>query len=71
MVLRTPDGSTIAQAVKIAFIVSNNEVEYETVLLELRVAKKFSIAAIELQCDSQLVASHLWREYEAKRKIME
>ena len=39
MVLRTLEGSTIAQAVKLAFIVSNKEVEYEPILLGLGVAK--------------------------------
>ena len=39
MVLRTPEGSTIAQAVEFVFVVSNNEAEYEAILLELRVAK--------------------------------
>ena len=59
MVLRTPEGSIIAQAVKLAFASSNNEAKYEAVLLELRVAKQFSIVVIELRCDSQLVASQL------------
>ena len=52
MVLRKLEGSTIAQAVKLTYTVSNNEVEYEAVLLQLRVAKQLSIAAIELRCDS-------------------
>ena len=33
MVLRKLEGSTIAQAVKLTYTVSNNEVEYEAVLL--------------------------------------
>ena len=45
MVLRTLERSTIAQAVKFAFVVSNNEDEYEVVLLRLRVAKQLSILA--------------------------
>ena len=71
MVPRTQEGSTIAQAVKIAFTISNNEVEYEAVLLRLRVAKKLSITTLELQCDSQLVASQLQGEYKAKSERME
>ena len=52
MVLRTPEGSTIVQAVKLGFVVSNNEAEYEVILLRLRVAKWLSIAALELRCNS-------------------
>ena len=48
MVLRTPEGPTIAQAVKLAFVVSNNEAKYEAVILGLRVAKQLSIAVLEL-----------------------
>ena len=71
IVLRTPEGSTIAKAVKLKFSIFNNEAEYEVVLLGLRVAKQLSIVALELQCDSQLVASQLQGEYEAKREMME
>ena len=55
IVLRTPGGLTIAQAIKLAFIVFNNE----ALILGLRVAKCLSIENIELWCDSQLVASQL------------
>ena len=48
MTLRSPEGSTIAQAVKLAFIVYNNEAEYEAVLLGLRLAMQLSITTIEL-----------------------
>ena len=49
MVLRSLEGSTIPQAVKLAFVVSNNVAEYEVVLLGLRVAKEISITIIELR----------------------
>ena len=71
MVLRTPEGSNIAQAIKLTFTFSNNMVEYEVFLLQLRMAKQVSIVALELRYDSQLVASQLWGEYEAKSGRME
>ena len=49
-------GLSIAEAFKFAFVVSNNEVEYEVVLLGLRLAKELSIMNMELLCDFQLVA---------------
>ena len=63
MVLQSLEGLSIAQAIKFTFITSNNEVEYEVVLLGLRLAKDLSMVNLELRCDSQLVASQL---YEAK-----
>ena len=56
MILRPPEGLTIAQADKLAFTVSNNEAEYKAVLLRLRVSRQLSITTIELWGDSQLVA---------------
>ena len=40
-------------------------------LLGLRVAMKLLITTIEFRCDSQLVASQLGEEYEAKSERME
>ena len=48
IVLRTLEGPMIAYVIKLAFFVSNNEAEYEVVILGLRVARHLSIAAIEL-----------------------
>ena len=57
IILNSSEGPAIAQAIKLAFTFSNNEVEYEAVILGLTVAKYLSIADIELWCDSQLVAA--------------
>ena len=40
-------------------------------LLGMRLAKELSIVNLELRCDSQLVASQLRGEYEAKNGQME
>ena len=71
MILQSLEGLSITQAVKFAFDVSNNEVEYKAVLLELQMAKELSIMNLELRCNSQLVASQLQGEYEAKNDRME
>ena len=59
MVLLSPEGLSIAQAVKFAFTTSNNEAGYEAMLLGLRLAKELSVVNLELRCDSQFVASQL------------
>ena len=66
MVLQSPEGLSIAQVVKFTFTASNNEAEYKVVLLGLRLAIKLLVVNLELRCDSQLVASQLQGEYEAK-----
>ena len=57
IVLRTPHELAIVQVNKFDFAFSNNEAEYEVVILGLRVAKSLSLAAIEHRCHSRLVAS--------------
>ena len=51
MVLQSSKGSSIAQAVKFAYTASNKEVEYEAVLLGIRLAKELSVITLELRCD--------------------
>ena len=52
MILQSPKSLSIAQAIKFAFVASNNEAEYEVVLLRLRLAKELSVVNLELRCDS-------------------
>ena len=47
MVLQSSKGVSIAQVVKFAFVASNNEAEYEAVLLRLRLAKGLSVVHLE------------------------
>ena len=59
VVLQSLEGLSITQVVKFVFTASNNEAEYEVMLLGLRLAKELSIVNLELRCDSHLVASQL------------
>ena len=68
MVLQSLEGLPVAQRVKFSFTTSNNEVEYEDVLLGLGVAKELFVTNLELRCDSQLVAFQICGEYEAKNE---
>ena len=52
MILQSPEGLSIAHAIKFAFVASNNEAEYEAVLLGLRLAKELLVVNLELRCDS-------------------
>ena len=52
IILKSSDGLAVSQAIKLAFILANNEAEYEAVILGLTVAKYLSIADIELRRDS-------------------
>ena len=71
MVLQASEGLSIAQAIKFAFVASNNEAEYQAVLLGLRLAKELLVTNLELRSDLLLVASQLRGEYEAKKWMNE
>lgn len=57
IVFRTPEGTVIKQAVRLGFKVSNNEVEYEALIVGMQNAKKLGIQDLVIHCDSQLVAN--------------
>ncbi|XP_073119968.1 uncharacterized protein [Henckelia pumila] len=59
-------GDEIRLAVRLDFRASNNEAEYEAVLIGLRAAKQVGAAQIHLYSDSQLVAQQLNGSYEVK-----
>ncbi|XP_073129182.1 uncharacterized protein [Henckelia pumila] len=56
VLLISPQGDDIRLAVRLDFRASNNEAEYEAVLIGLRAAKQVGAARIHLYSDSQLVA---------------
>ena len=45
---------------------TNNEVEYEVVLMSLRVAKALGVRNLKLNSDSKLVTGQMNNKYEAK-----
>ena len=47
MVMQSPEGLFVTQAVKFTFVASNNEVECEAMLLGLRLAKELSVINLD------------------------
>uniref|UniRef100_A0A2N9GCP7 Reverse transcriptase domain-containing protein n=1 Tax=Fagus sylvatica TaxID=28930 RepID=A0A2N9GCP7_FAGSY len=66
IVLISPEGLTLEQAVRLKFTASNNEAEYEAMLIGLRTAKKLGADHLQIFCDSQLVANQISGEYQAR-----
>ena len=65
VVLISPDGLILEQAVRLVFLASNNEAEYEALLIGLRSAIRLGADQLLVFCDSQLVVNHISREYQA------
>ena len=65
LTLQSPTGKQIKQFVCLNFPTSNNEVEYETILVGLNLALILLTRKVEVKSDLQLVVDQIQREYEA------
>ncbi|KAM2369176.1 hypothetical protein EV1_046126 [Malus domestica] len=66
MVFVTPDGSMLEQAISLGFKASNNEAEYEALLVGIRMAKDLGVQKFTIHSNSQLITSQTTREYTTK-----
>uniref|UniRef100_A0A2N9F3B0 Uncharacterized protein n=1 Tax=Fagus sylvatica TaxID=28930 RepID=A0A2N9F3B0_FAGSY len=69
-VLVSPEGLILEQAVRLGFLASNNEAEYEALLIGLRSALRLGADRLQVFCDSQLVVNHISGEYSARDERM-
>ncbi|CAL8153304.1 unnamed protein product [Prunus armeniaca] len=70
VVIITPDGTLLEQAITLGFSASNNEAEYEALLAGLRLAKELSIKRLAIYSDSQLITNQASGKYMAKHPRM-
>nr|CAN81979.1 hypothetical protein VITISV_032721 [Vitis vinifera] len=66
LLLQSPTGEHVEQAIRLGFSASNNEAEYEAILSGLDLALALSVSKLRIYSDSQLVVKHVQEEYEAK-----
>ena len=66
LLLQSPTGEHLEQAIRLGFSASNNEAEYEAILSGLDLALALSVSKLRIYSDSQLVVKHVQEEYEAK-----
>ncbi|RVW51200.1 hypothetical protein CK203_084674 [Vitis vinifera] len=66
LLLQSPTGEHLEQAIRLGFPASNNEVEYEAILSGLDLALALSVSKLRVYSDSQLVVRHVQKEYEVK-----
>ncbi|XP_010658094.1 uncharacterized protein LOC104881059 [Vitis vinifera] len=70
LLLQSPTGEQLEQAIRLGFPASNNEAEYEAILSGLDLALAPSVSRLRVYSDSQLVVRHVQKEYEAKDEHM-
>ena len=64
--LWSPERDTIECVFRLQFLTTNNEAEYEAVLLGLDLAKTVGVESTVIHCDSQVVVGHINGDYKAK-----
>jgi ribonuclease HI len=68
ILFRTPEGQLLKHAVRLQYPTTNNEAEYETLLIGLRIAKVLGAITLKVQSDSQLIVGQVNSEYKAKEE---
>ena len=70
VVLESQTGEKVCYALRLEFLASNNEAEYEALIVGLRLAKEMGIEQVKVYSDSQLVINQVNGDYQAKGKNM-
>ena len=66
----SPKGDTVECMVRLDFPTSNNEAEYEALVVGLDLAKATGATSVIIYCDSQVVTNQVNRDYECKGERM-
>ena len=64
--LKSPAGEKIEQAIRLGFSASNNELEYEVILVGIELAAIVSADKLLIRSDSQLVVGQVNEEYKSR-----
>jgi len=71
VVLEGPGEIVIEQAMKFEFKTSNNQAEYEAIIVGLHLAIELEITTLNCKSDSRLVVGHLTKEYEVRETLLQ
>ena len=70
VVLRSPEGDKIKGMIRLDFPMTNNEAEYETLMVGLDLARVAGVENMVVYCDFQVVTSQVNGDYECKNGRM-
>ena len=71
LVLISPKEIIIEKSLRLGFSATNNEVEYETLLMRMRMVQKMGGKVVELFLDSKLIVGQVKGELEARDTRMQ
>nr|GEU91608.1 reverse transcriptase domain-containing protein [Tanacetum cinerariifolium] len=70
LILTNPEGVEFTYALRFQFAASNNEAEYEALVVSLRIATQMGVKNVQVNADSKLVANQVLGTYMAKEDNM-
>ena len=68
VIITTPDGKVLKYGVQLKFPATNNMIEYEGILMRLRLEKALRAKNLLVKSDSKLVIGQIKDEYEANEE---
>ena len=71
IVLISPEKITIKKSLRLGFLATNNEAEYEALLMGMTMVQKMGGKAIKMFSDSRLVVGEVKGEFEARDERMQ
>ena len=71
LVLISPKKITIEKSLRLGFLATNKEAEYETLLIGMTMVQKMGERAVEIFSDSRLIVNQVKRELEARDTRMQ
>ena len=66
MVMQSPEGDKLKHKIRLQYQATNNEIEYEALLIGLELTKSVEAKSILVLGDSQLIMGQINGTYEAK-----
>ena len=70
MVIQTPEGDKIECMIRLDFPTTNNEAEYEALVVGLDLAKAAGVENMIMHCNSQVITSQINGDYECRNERM-
>ena len=70
IILTTLEGIHLEYALRFGFQASNNEAEYEAVLVGLQLATSMGAQQVQVYSDSQLIMNQVLQQYKARKDSM-
>ena len=70
LILVSPEGFQVKQAIQLSFKATNNQAEYEALIAGLNLAKNLQVQHLHIHSDSQLVVRQTSGEYATKDQIL-